>query len=431
MQSAIIIGAGLSGLTAARKLHRSNWSVSLLEARDRVGGRIQTDGVDGFLLDHGFQVYLTGYKMAGQELDLPALKLGAFQAGALIQTNGKRYRVCDPLRAPWYLAPQHAIETMLAPIGSFADKWNIAKFRQRVCRADEVQMLGVQQVTARARLEQMGFSNLIIEKFFRPFFGGIFLDNSLSVSAGLMEFVFRTFSQGFAALPENGMQAIPDQFASSLPSQTIQLNTTVASVNEDHLVLANGEVRSADCILIATEEPTARRLLNSNTGLRKPLDAPVQCSSTSCLYFSVENPPIREATLVLNGDGDGVINNLCFPSFAQPTYAPVGRTLLSVSTVGQIEPNGEALLESVVDQLADWFGPSARSWQHLRTYRVPYALPNQSPEVLATRSEHARVSERVYRCGDYCESGSIEGAIQSGLKVADLIIRERESPTLA
>lgn len=425
MPSAIIIGAGLSGLTAARKLHRSNWSVSLLESRDRVGGRIQTDALDGFLLDHGFQVYLTGYKVAGQELDLPALKLGAFQAGSLIQTNRKRYRVCDPLRSPWYLAPQHAIETMLAPIGSFADKWKIAKFRQRVCRADEVQMLGVQQVTARARLEQMGFSNTIIETFFRPFFGGIFLDKSLSVSAGVMEFVFRTFSQGVAALPENGMQAIPDQIASSLPSQTIQLNTTVASVNKDHVVLANGEVRSADCILIATEEPAARRLLNSNTGSMKQTDAPVQCSSTSCLYFSVGNPPIREATLVLNGDGDGVINNLCFPSFAQPTYAPVGRALLSVSTIGQIEPNGDALLDSVVDQLADWFGPSARSWQHLRTYRVPYALPNQSPESLATRSVHSRLSERVYRCGDYCESASIEGAIQSGLKVADLVIRQR------
>jgi len=428
MPSAIIIGAGLSGLTAARKLHRSHWSVSLLESRDRVGGRIQTDAVDGFLLDHGFQVYLTGYKVAGQELDLPSLKLGAFQAGSLIQTNGKRYRVCDPLRSPWYLAPQHAIETMLAPIGSFADKWKIAKFRQRVCRADEVQMLGVQQVTARARLEQMGFSNTIIETFFRPFFGGIFLDKSLSVSAGMMEFVFRTFSQGVAALPENGMQAIPDQIASSLPSQTIQLNTTVASVNMDHVVLANGEVRSADCIIVATEEPTARRLLNSNTGSKKQVDAPVQCSSTSCLYFSVENPPIREATLVLNGDSDGVINNLCFPNFAQPTYAPVGRALLSVSTIGQIEPNGDALLDSVVDQLADWFGPSARSWQHLRTYRVPYALPNQSPAILVTRSEHARVSERVYRCGDYCESASIEGAIQSGLKVADLVIRERGKP---
>ena len=430
MPSAIIIGAGLSGLTAARKLHRSNWSVRLLETRDRIGGRIQTDAVDGFLLDHGFQVYLTGYKMAGQELDLPSLKLGAFPAGALIQTNGKRYRVCDPLRSPWYMAPKHAIETMLAPVGSFADKWNIAKFRQRVCSADEVQMLGVQQVTARARLEQMGFSNLIIEKFFRPFFGGIFLDKSLSVSAGLMEFVFRTFSQGFAALPGNGMQAIPDQIASSLPSETIQLNTTVASVEADHLVLSTGELRTADCIIIATEEPTARRLLNSNTGSMKQEAAQVACASTSCLYFSVENPPIREATLVLNGDGEGIINNLCFPSFAQPTYAPVGRALLSVSTIGHIEPTGEALLDSVMNQLADWFGPSARTWQHLRTYRVPYALPNQSPENLATRSVHSRLSERVYRCGDYCESGSIEGAIQSGLKVADLVIRKSKSLTL-
>ena len=137
---------------------------------------------------------------------------------------------------------------------------------------------------------------------------------------------------------------------------------------------------------------------------------------------NVIDPPIHEATLVLNGESRGVINNLCFPSFAQPSYAPPGKALLSVSTIGQAQSPGSELLSTVREQLVEWFGPKASSWRHLRTYRVPYALPNQSVASLAMREKQQRISERLWRCGDYCETGSIEGAIQSGQETANQAI---------
>ncbi len=422
MPSAIIVGAGLAGLTAARQLHRSKWSVTVVEARDRIGGRIQTDRVDGFLLDHGFQVYLTGYQTAGQELDLAKLQLGTFPAGALIQFREKRYRVCDPLRSHWYQAPWHALETLFAPVGSLADKLRIASFRKRVCQADPSQLFGTNSVSARERLEQMGFTQTIIERFFRPFFGGIFLDDSLSVSASMMEFVFRTFSTGVAALPAQGMHAIPVQIASELPFKSVRLNTTVGRVHDGSVELSDGEVLSADHVIVATEEPAALRLLAQVGSVSPNYRSDFRAASTSCLYFEVIDPPLREATLVLNGQRDGVINNLCFPNFAQPTYAPPGKSLLSVSTIDQIKPTGQSLLASVQAQLTDWFGNQARSWRHLRTYRVPYALPNQTPPAIASSVQGSRVSEKVWRCGDYCETGSIEGAIQSGLKTVSNLL---------
>lgn len=433
MPSAIVVGAGLSGLVAARHLHRAHWNVSVLEARDRVGGRIQTDCVDGFMLDHGFQVYLTGYETAGRELDLAKLQLGAFPAGAFVQLEGKRYRVCDPLRSTWYMAPLHAIETLLSPVGNIADKLRIAAFRDRVSKSSPEELLGVRNVSAKERLHQMGFSETIIDRFFRPFFGGIFLDDTLSVSAGVMEFVFRTFSLGQAALPTLGMHAIPMQIAADLPSGSIRLKTTLESVSDGRLKLSDGQTLSADHIILATEEPAAKRILANGaqasgsvaqlSSIVAPQNATVlPPQATSCLYFEVLDPPIHEATLVLNGQKRGVINNLCFPSFAQPTYAPPGKALLSVSTIGQTESPGRDLLALVRDQLVEWFGPRANAWRHLRTYRVPYALPNQSPASLAVTDNEPKISDRVWRCGDYCETGSIEGAIQSGLATANQIL---------
>ena len=52
----IVIGAGLSGLTASRNLQRYGKSVLLIESENEVGGRVRSDLVDGYILDRGFQV---------------------------------------------------------------------------------------------------------------------------------------------------------------------------------------------------------------------------------------------------------------------------------------------------------------------------------------------------------------------------------------
>ena len=95
MEPIVIVGAGLAGLSCAVPLHRNGREVLLLEASSRVGGRVQTDLVEGFLLDRGFQVYLDAYPEAGKILDLAALDLRAFEPGALVFNGSKLCRVMD------------------------------------------------------------------------------------------------------------------------------------------------------------------------------------------------------------------------------------------------------------------------------------------------------------------------------------------------
>jgi len=414
----IIVGAGLSGLTAARHLHQRGRKVLVLEASDRIGGRIKTDCIDGFLLDHGFQVYLTAYETAGRELNLTDLRLGHFSAGSMVRLGHRWSTVVDPMRVRGWSRLQGAVRTAFSPVATLSDKLHLAIWKRTSVQRRVKDILVRTGVPARDYLKERGFSDRIIERFFRPFFGGVFLDPQLETDASRMEFVFRAFSLGYSTLPEHGMQAIPTQIASHLPKESIRLSTAVARVEPGAVILCDGSQCQATDIIVATEQPTAKRLLGDRTS-----EADFPSRSTVCLYFALTMPPTRQPILMLNGSGEGRINHVAFPSLAQPSYAPKGWTLASVNLVGLAADFGEATVHEVQNELEQWFGWTVRTWRHLQTYRIPYALPDQRFSAIAASPKGNHLGDRIYRCGDYCEVASIEGAIQSGLAVADLVSR--------
>ena len=402
---AIIVGGGLAGLVCARRLCEAGFRCQLLEASDQVGGRVRTDEIDGFCLDRGFQVFLTAYPEAKKNLDYEQLNLCRFEPGALIRFAGKFHRLSDPWRRP-----QHALATALSPVATLSDKLRIASFRKHTTRGTISDVYDRPERSTIELLRDRRFSDVVIERFFRPFLGGVFLDRELRASSRMCEFVFRMFSRGAAAIPKGGMGDIPKQLASRLPPDVIRTNSCVASINHREVILSSGERLSARNIIIATEAPVARKLLDDS----HPADA----RAVSCLYFAASDPPLKEPILVLNGDGKGPINNLCVPSQVSSSYAPQGQSLVSVTVLGP-KADEKTQLEEVRLQLNDWFGPDVETWRHLKTYRIEYALPAQAPPALDPIEKPTQVRKGVFVCGDHCDTGSINGAMASGRRAAD------------
>lgn len=409
----LIVGAGLAGLQCARRLDEHGVEVQVLEASDGVGGRVRTDVVDGFLLDRGFQVLLTADPEARAALDYRGLELHPFEPGALVRSDGRFVRVTDPFRQP-----RHAFATALAPVGSVGDKLRIARLRRQAAAASGV-VSAEPDVSTRSALVAAGFSTRVIDQFLAPLFGGILLDRDLSASRRVFDFVYRMLATGDAALPVRGMGAIPEQLAAALPPGTVELGVEVEAVRPGpdgaEAVLAGGARRTARAVVVATDGPTAARLTG---GVPDPGSV-----GAVCLWFAAAAAPVDEPLIVLDGDQDGPVNNLCVPSVVCPPYAPPGAHLVSATVLGGTGDAPDHLLEAGVrDQLTGWFGGDVEDWKLLRTDRIVHAQPRQPPGHPNPSNRPPEVAPHLYVCGDHMDIASIHGALASAGRAATAVL---------
>lgn len=413
---AVVVGAGLAGLVAARTLHRAGRRVVVLEASDGVGGRVRTDRVDGFLLDRGFQVLLTAYPEAKGQLDLGRLDLRAFEPGALVWRNGRGWVVGDPNRSPGSLP-----STALAPIGSPLDKARIALLRSRLRRGPAADLLRGPDRSTLEALRDRGFSPTVIDRFFRPLFGGIQLDPALATSSRMFDLIFRMLAEGESAVPAAGMGAIPAQIAADLPDDAIRLGTEVVSVAPGEVRTADGSIVRARAVVVATEGPAASHLLGI---------APVGSRSVAAVWFDAPMPPTDRRLVVLDGTGVGPVLNVAVMSNVSRTYAPDGRHLVVAAMPGSPDassatgPSGgdvaDRLAADARRQLRSWWGRQVDEWRHLRTHVIPHGQPDQSPPLHAKQA--VALGDGLFVCGDHRDTGSIQGAMYSGRRCAEAVL---------
>ncbi len=406
----LIIGAGLAGLACARRLIRRGITCLVLEASDGVGGRVRTDRVDGFLLDRGFQVLLTGYPEASQILDYVSLDLKPFHPGALVRHDGRFHLVSDPLRRP-----QDLLTALFSPVGSLADKRLALRLRRDVLRQRLCALAGGAAHPSSEVLRDYGFSDAMVTRFFKPFLGGVFLEPTLSTPCWIFQHVWAAFSRGDVALPNDGMGTIAQQLAASLPEGTVRLNQPVKAIESSTVLLHSGERLEGAAAVIATNSDTALRLRGEPSR-----EGTGRVSTT--LYFDAPTPPRREPWLMLNGE-EGLVRTVCVLSEAAPSYAPKGRALIAITVNGHGHGQDD-LSERVRAGLESWFGPQVNQWRHLRTDHIRHALPPLDLLPSAPETTSPRIAPGLYQCGDYCESGTLDGALVSGRRAAEAVLAD-------
>ena len=313
-----IVGAGVSGLIAAKVLEAHGYHPCVIERTDRVGGRVKTDIIDGFQLDHGFQVLLTSYPEAQKYLDYDALELQKILPGASIFINKNQKIIGDPLRDISFL-----FSTLFSGIGCFSDKLKILKLNYILKNKTLPEIFSETEMSTAKYLNQFGFSNDIIRYFFKPFFGGIFLESKLETSSRMFEFIYKMFGDGDAALPKAGMEAIPKQLCKNLNYTEFTFNTNVESINEGLITLEDRTQLESQVTILATD---------SCSLVLSEKQKSITWKSCNTLYFETNNRVIRKELIGLIPEQSTLINNIFYHTSLKTMSNPTNE-LLSVTVI--------------------------------------------------------------------------------------------------
>ena len=397
----IIVGSGISGLNCANKLSAAGLKVLVIEKSDSVGGRIKTGSVNSFKLNRGFHVLLTAYPEVKSTFNSKELNLKKFFPGCLIWTGSSMLEVVDPLKHP-----VKGIKQLINPIGKLQDYlvliylWIILRFGLPTRKG----------ISTNKYFKELGFSDLIITRFLRPFFSGVFLESKLETSVEKFNEVFKYFLRGDVVLPSQGIVSLANQIHRNISGCDFLFNSEVNKVSENEVQLKSGELFKSNHVVLAVDLKSKNRLLG--------LGANSKFNRVVNFYFTYKkNNQFPEYKLVLNGSDSGPINNLVFMDGGLPENE---KGLISVSIIKSHFFELENLEEAILKQLEEWYSGSLEDVRFMEKIDIRNAVPYQ-PEI---EEYNLKLKNNIYYCGDYCGVASLNTSLKTSRIISEAILSE-------
>ncbi len=406
----VIVGGGMSGLTMAYHLEKFGYSIAIYEVGSEVGGRVRTDHIDGFQLDRGLHFFQSSYPEAAKVLDYKSLKLKNIYPGMLIFHEEKFELISNPLKK-W----TDLITNFFGNFSDISDRLRFMGLLAKLSAYSENYIMNNADVDAYTFIKQQGFSDEFVEKVFRPFVGAVFCSKDMQVSARLFSYILKYFTISQLTLPEKGIGSIPQNIAAQLQHTEIFLNTKVKEAHDDGVMLANGDFIHAERVVIATTPSDLIKILPT-----AKIEIPYK--HVSCLYFSTETAPLKEAIVAFNGSGKGIANHVFVPTNLHKGYAPKGQHLVCVSIVDIPELDDDEIIDQIISEMVEWFGVKANSWTHLKTYHICNALPDvpRLPKIESFK----KTDDNIYIIGDHTSFGSINMVMQCSRDTAKALHKD-------
>lgn len=408
----IIVGAGIAGLSTGVFLKKTGkFDILFIEANDRVGGRIKTEKINGYLLDYGFHIFFTANPIAAELLDIEKLDLRYFKSGALIMKNHSYQKFYDPFKHPKYF-----FKSLFSKIGTLKDKITILKRRAELRNMSYDKVFDKYEVKTSSILKKRRFSSKIIKNLFNPIFSHFFMENELSTSRRMFEFYLKMLAEGNMAIPAKGIEEITKQLLSNFDKSEIMFNAKAVNIENDKIILENGEILNADAFVISTEQNGFySKIIKSNLENNQ--------RSSTCYYFSANKSPFDEKLICFNANESKVVSSIAVLSNISHKYAPDGKSLIVATVIGKTNTDENELELKIKDEVSNVFGSQVYDWEKIKCYKIENALPNQDYVLGKSRENEINPSDKIYLCGDHLLNGTVYGAMKSAKNISEMILK--------
>ena len=399
----IIVGAGMAGLACARTLDAVGVGVRLIESTDRVGGRLGSELRGDVWCDLGFQVSMDNYTELERLVPRTQVPRKPFVPGAVVWDGLRRTRVIDPKHSLGAVLP-------LLASGLVRPRDLIASIRCRRWSSGALSSR-FEGATASDVITAAGFSDRFVECFLRPFFGGVFLDETLGVDAGRFLRTLARFASGRAELPDGGMQRLAEAMADPIRSR-IEFSRRVVTLTADPgVVCCDGSQYSGRAVVLAGPVDRSLDLLAG-----EPSD--VEWSSTTTFHFRCDTAVLDEPLIVLNGSGAGRLNMVCSPTVVAGGYVADDRHVVVASCRPRRGGAPKADVDGIRSEAGRMLGVDPGRWEFIHEQRIDRALPCRP-----TNIDPAGLPDRVHLIGDGLDDPSIESAVRSGVACGERIMK--------
>ena len=381
----VVIGAGLAGMNAAIQLQNAGREVVVLEAADRAGGRVQSDQIDGFTCDRGFQLINAKYPELAALNILSELDFRFADRALNIAIEDRSHRLGDPRKYPF--------SAFDSATGSIFEKFALIKALARKPKPE----LSIEEYLVASGLGRT------FERVLQPFLRGVYLTDLTKIAAPAGLEIINTFVSGKPGLPSRGVGALSVVMARRVSD--LRLGVTVNSIKSGLVTTSVGEIPASE-IIVATDSTTAAQLLE--------LGSVPKLAGCTTWYHSAPTAPVTHGQLIVDGQNRGaVINTLVISNFIAE-YAPAGKNLVSTTTdTGITESDARR-------HLATLYNCDNRDWELVAKYEIPAALPIGAKGM--TQPIQSFVREGIYLAGDGQVSPSQNGALKSGRLAAMAVL---------
>ncbi len=371
----IVIGAGLSGLTASRNLQRYGKSVLLIESENEVGGRVRSDLVDGYILDRGFQVINPKYPQVKKSGVIKSIDFRKISGSIRLDDEG--------------IKVGYALGSISNKSGPLLEKLKFIEFvySKKVSNSDNF------------GLYTNNFPNFY-QKVLNPFLTGVFLTNPKDIAADVVQEILKSFIRSLPGIPAKGVGEFSKALAK--PIKNLKLNESVKNISKNRVVTVSGQY-TASFIVVAAGPIASDELLKKTTQIK-------MLSSTTS-YFSTDETLVDASNLVIS-KGSNLVNSIVISEVSKK-YAPIGQSLISATSLKDLSESEFRI------ELSKIWKSDANNWNHVARYEIKNSLPLHTPG--KNRYPNLQLDDWLFTIGDHMSMPSQQGAMESGALVAERI----------